>query len=164
MSDWHSPAPAMRALASSLLAFVAWQSMAPPSPAQQPAQPRRTTTDPRYVTQELQKAPELPYIPTYAGRGAILMSGLYYPHLQEGQCYHLRYLSREDARQVLDWYRSALSSNGWKLVPSKSESMLTANRDNDGLTVFIVTQRSPRPEYKSMFMLRYLQSPPKIQK
>lgn len=141
-----------------------------PSLAEQPysgitTDPRKPPAkqNPQYYSEELKTAPELSFIPSYTGKGAILTSGLFYPRLQNGRCYHLRWLAKEDGVTVLNWYRAVLESNDWTIVDAQSnERSLCATHEKEGLTVFLVLQPPNHPGFNCGFLMRYLEIPPKI--
>jgi hypothetical protein len=119
--------------------------------------------NPQFYTEDLKSTPDLPYVPNYTGRGALLTSGLFYPKLQNGKCYHLRWQAKEDGRTVLNWYKNVLESNGWTIVTAQTnDRTLAATRDKEGLTVFLTLQPPSYSGYQCGFLLRYLEVAPKI--
>lgn len=161
-----------RLLLGSLLLLSLLMNVPLPGQAQQTQPYQGVLSDPRkpparqnsqYYTEDLKTAPDLPFVPTYTGKGALLTSGLYYPRLQNGRCYHLRWQAKEDSRIVLNWYRSVLESNGWTIVPNQSnEKTLAATREKEGLTILLMVQPPSYAGYSCGFLLRYLEVAPKI--
>lgn len=129
------------------------------------ADPRRPPAkqNPQFYSEELKSEPTLPFLPHYAGNGALLVSGLYYPRLKNSKCYHLRWQAKDDAGTVINWYKQVLESNGWRLVPEQTnERTVAAVHDKEGISLFITTT-TPNPQYagyKCGFLLRYVEREP----
>lgn len=116
---------------------------------------------PSYYPETLKVQPTLPYMELYKGQGAVVSSGTTFPGLIDQHVYRLHCEAKEDARRVLNWYRSSLESNGWK-VQSKpnDEKSLMALREKEGLSVVVVTKDTRTPGYGCTYSIRYVENMP----
>ena len=126
----------------------------------QPARPiRRFTGAQNYMYQTLElKAPvSIANLPDGKSRGAAYTGGVYYPRLKCGQCYVMRYLSKDSATEVMRFYRDQLMQNGWQINDTQTNTkQLTALRKNDGHYLTLCVYPSSKSGYRSSFDLKYL--------
>lgn len=115
-------------------------------------------------SQVIQKEPDLPYFPHYAGKYLRYRGGLESDGLTKGNCYQLRYETAEKPEDVLNWYESALKQFGYE-ISSKKPMRLIATLPAQGIGVIIMMQTAMQPGYspgfKCHYTVRYIKQPTK---
>lgn len=131
----------LAALASSASAAIAdTNSNAKISP---PRVFRPVTADKEYACENLTQPVDIPGVPTFTGRTKFL-SGLRYPNDRSGYRIGLTFAATEEEAQVMDWYRTALTTYGWKLLDySKDGKTLTAVKEGSTFTARVSPNKQP---------------------
>lgn len=120
---------------------------------------RRYTGAQNYMYQTLElKAPvSISNLPDAKSRGAEYTGGVYYPKLKCGQCYVMRYKSKDSTTEVMRFFRDQLMQNGWQVNDSQTNTkQLTALRKNDGHYLTLCVYPSSKAGYRSSFDIKYL--------
>lgn len=114
---------------------------------------RPVTADREYACENLTQPVEIPGVPMFTGKAKFL-SGLRYPNDRSGYRIGLTYAATEDEGQVMDWYRSALGTYSWKLLPFAPDGKtLTAVKDGNTFTVRISPNKIPG--YRTVMVLSF---------
>lgn len=100
--------------------------------------------------EQISDEPSLPDLPTFSGPHT-MTSGLHFPDSPGGASYILRFSTSSEPRQIIDWYRSALTSYGWKLLP-QGRQFIRATKERNVCTVAIV---SASPGEKNAYTVTY---------
>ena len=117
------------------------QRLVPPSHSVSPQPTQTTRTQNEEATSELQteykhqvlKEPvSLPDLPAYTGQSKFIF-GISYPGVKSGASIGLRFCVKEDAAQVIDWYRTAL--HGYKWTVTATQNGLTATKGDNSCTI-----------------------------
>ncbi len=145
--------------------FFAWANSA--SSQTPPVDPRKVNK-PVVVRKELKEKPlatpvPLPGIPQYTGQ-ARYMSGYSFDNGNGvGITYCEKWRTKEDRGAVLTWYRTALSSAGWKMMPNvaNTETAVIAAMKEDNYVSVTVNQVATKDGYKSDVTLQSFQKNPK---
>ncbi len=86
--------------------------------------------------QALAKPMEIPNLPKYTG-SLIYQSGLSYPNaINSGNC-QMRYISKDSASIVYNWYKTALGSGNWQIKASR-HNMIKAQDQNANICIVTV--------------------------
>lgn len=118
-----------------------------------PRQFRPPSADREYACESLSQPVELPGIPMFTGKAKFL-SGLRYPNDHTGYRIGLTYAATEDEGQVMDWYRTALSTYSWKLLDiAQDGKTLTAVKDGNTFTLRMSPNRYPG--YRTTMVLSF---------
>ncbi len=117
---------------------------------------RPITADREYACEKLSQPQELPGVPMFTGR-ATFLSGLRYPNDRSGYRIGLTYAAVEDESQVLEWYKTGLTSYSWKLIDSAPDAKsITAVKEGNTFTVHISPNRMPG--YRTIMVLSFKSS------
>ncbi|MBX9687764.1 MAG: hypothetical protein K2X27_13745 [Candidatus Obscuribacterales bacterium] len=109
--------------------------------------------------EKMKYTPSLAYVPTYTGRGFISTEALHSNGLPTGESYNLKYLMRESADIVHNWYQEALRQNGWTIDENVSNTgSISANRGN-GLNCYIYTRPTIKSGFACEVIMRYSARP-----
>ncbi len=82
--------------------------------------------------------PNLPDVPQYP-RKTQYLGGRAFP--KAGPSYYFRFIAMEESKPILDWYKNALSSAGWR-IGNENSSTVVASLDSTGSNIVV----SLRPE------------------
>lgn len=119
----------------------------------QPRVYRPVTADREYACENLSQPVDIPNVPTFTGRTKFL-TGLRYPNDRSGYRIGLTFAATEDEGQVMEWYRTALTSYGWKLLDMAPDGKtLTAVREGSTFTVRISPNK--QPGYRTVVVLSF---------
>jgi hypothetical protein len=108
------------------------------------------------TTYTLLKAPvDLPDLPKYTQRASFLCGFDYPPDsVVPARRVQLKFAVHEAPDRVLDWYRDALISYSWNLIPVKGNSeMITAMKG--GNLCSVVVHKSSGPWFSSVILIDY---------
>lgn len=104
--------------------------------------------------QKITSAPSFPDLPTYTIKTKFL-DGFYLPTKNGSSVCQMRYSSEEEPKNILEFYKQALPSNGWKIEFAAGPSI--SARHNDGHLVTINVTESKLGRIKSNFVIAYRQ-------
>ncbi|HEY9733204.1 MAG TPA: hypothetical protein V6C89_14900 [Drouetiella sp.] len=109
----------------------------------QPRVFRPVTADREYACETLTQPVDIPNVPTFTGRTKFI-TGLRYPNDRSGYRIGLTFAAVEEESQIVEWYRTALTGYGWKLLDIAPDGKtLTAVRDGATFTVRISPNKQP---------------------
>lgn len=121
-----------------------------------PAQPRQfrpITADREYACENLTQPVDIPGVPMFTGRSKFL-SGLRYPNDRSGYRIGMTYAATEDEMQVLEWYKTALTTYSWKLIDFTPDAkVITAVKEGNTFTVRMSPNRVPG--YRTVMVLSF---------
>jgi hypothetical protein len=107
------------------------------------------------TTYTLLKAPvDLPDLPKYTQR-AYFLCGFDYPpdSVVPARRVQLKFAMHEAPDRVLDWYRDALISYSWNIIPTKSSETVTARKG--GNSCCVIVHKSQGPWFSSVVLINY---------
>jgi hypothetical protein len=104
----------------------------------------------KYNPTVLKTPVELPGLPSYSGQ-ATFMDGFSYPNAQPATI-SMRFSTKEDASEILAWYKQAFGNYNWKLMGSSSKSV-TATKDD--ASCYVRTMPTSQSGYKTEFLISY---------
>ncbi len=106
--------------------------------------------------QRLKEAPkgDFPDLPVYSVRTKFT-GGFYSPSKNGVSVCQMNYVSQEDPKNVIDFYKDALSNNGWKLQFAAGPAISARHKDGHLCTVNVMD--SKLPSIKSQFTVAYRQ-------
>ncbi len=104
--------------------------------------------------ENLKYAPSLAYIPSYTGKGSLSTESIHYTGLVTGECYNLKYLMREDADIVHNWYQEALKQCGWTIDEKNSNKCSVSAMHSGNMSCFIYFRQSHKPGFATEVVLR----------
>ncbi len=114
---------------------------------------RPVTADREYACENLSQPVDIPNVPTFTGRTKFL-TGLRYPNDRSGYRIGLTFAAVEDENQIIEWYRTALTGYGWKLLDMTPDGKtLTAVREGSTFTVRISPNK--QPGYRTVVVLSF---------
>lgn len=124
-----------------------------------PSRPLRRYTGTQnymYDTEALKSPVSAANLPNYQG-SANFSGGLNYPKLKTGQCFLMRFLSKDRPYQVMKSYRNTLLQYGWQINERQTNSkQLTAVMPKDGLHVTFCVFPCSKDSYNCSFEIKYL--------
>ena len=99
----------------------------------------------------------LPDVPQYTGQARFISGEK--TDRNDGDSIRQTWHIKEGRAQAIDWYKTALTSSGWK-VAAATKGTVTGSR-NDG-TIMVIVNEIPLPDhYRSELMIQYYKAPPK---
>ncbi|MBZ0187147.1 MAG: hypothetical protein K8F91_12945 [Candidatus Obscuribacterales bacterium] len=102
--------------------------------------------------QILRKPMELPDLPAYTGQSQFI-SGLMYPNKPGGAAISMRYMAKEDAGTVSQWYADTLKANSWKTAKATNDSSIRAQKGGNGVTIRVTPAK--KSGFKSEMKISY---------
>lgn len=121
--------------------------------AAQPRVFRPVSADREYACETLTQPVDIPSVPTFTGKTKFI-TGLRYPNDRSGYRIGLTFAAVEEETQVMEWYRNALTSYGWKLLDITPDGKsLTAVKDGSTFTLRISPNK--QPGYRTVVVLSF---------
>jgi hypothetical protein len=144
--------------------FALANSASSQTPALDPRKSNKAVVAPKELKEKPLLTPvALPGIPQYTGQ-ARYMSGFSFDNGNGvGITYCEKWRVKEDRGTVLTWYKTALASAGWKMVPNaaNAETAVIAAMKDDNYVSVNVNQVATNDGYKSDVTLQSFQKNPK---
>lgn len=89
-------------------------------------------------------APDMPFVPQYTGQGKRFFAGKKILNTKTGENgLESNFLVKEDARAVLDWYKTVLKQMQWGTRAESGSTSVTGDRPKDGYKVTVQTHDAP---------------------
>lgn len=138
---------------------AATNSAAQPGATLQTARPLKRFTGAQnymYSTEALKSPVPAANLPSYQGASKFT-GGLNYSRLKTGQCFIMRFVSKEYPHQVMKSYRNTLQQYGWQINEGQTNSkQLTAVIAKEGLYVTFCVFPTYKDGYNTSFEIKYL--------
>jgi hypothetical protein len=158
LGNWNSILHKAQILSLLLLALTS-QAAISASAADQAKQvrvnkPAQKPVDLMTAYQKIQSPQGFPDLPVFPGK-ITFIGGYYMPEQNGISMCQMRYLAKEEPKDVIDFYKDAIEGNGWKVLQCISNH-LTARHSNGHMCSVNVTA-SKLPKVKSLFIVAYRQ-------
>ena len=123
--------------------------------AQNPFAPKKKyDNDNEYVPENATTPPDMPYLPPYAAQGTPVYSNiLSWKRQKDGPAYSLTFHVKEEAPEVIGFYKNAFKDNKWQEQQANSSKMLSYMRGN--CIASVVVMKPVLKGYKSQVYLTY---------
>lgn len=121
-----------------------------------PTLPGGLRNDQKLATEDLSQKVELPNLPDFTGQQTKFKGGVA-RKIDKTTHYIQHFDTREDARQVLDWYVNTLSMYKWKIEVSDHHSVM-AKMPLATCSVFVQDISSQKKPYKAEVEINYIQN------